>query len=411
MQGESCQGSRAVPLSSLTFTAWSQWKWSLISLDQVLYLTEGFWVELLPSHVVEGLIWAREGQEGEDKLTCLVETHRLRVHPAPVFCFVQEMNDSSAGNQNYSPDPLCCKKKMWDFRGRDDEFSLSFYLPLPSLNRQETLTELGSLVSQEIEVPASLKAALCALHLPGTRHRDFSVRKIAVRFLCHLTAALTATPALPCATGGSWQGKGTGSCSLPRSALPGLRADYTKGSRTALSSSDAPEYFAFLSQGDSPCSNIFLRRRHSSHWWQHQEFRIFESPWVNQAEMLMQLTIPSSRTEEDWVNRAQKIYISLHVLARNGLHRQVWVNSRCPQVRDKSQSPPCLAQEGDITSFFSGNWRNKDDQGNFSIPTTVWWCPKNISYKYLFNPAEREENRLPHWGLFLCAALLGTFQK
>lgn len=135
MQGESCQGSRAVPLSSLTFTVWSQWKWSVISLDQVLYLTEGFWVELLPSHVVEGLIWAREGQEGEDKLTCLVETHRLRVHPAPVFCFVQEMNDSSAGNQNYSLDPLCCKKNMWDFRGREDEFSLSFYLPLPSLKQ------------------------------------------------------------------------------------------------------------------------------------------------------------------------------------------------------------------------------------------------------------------------------------
>lgn len=105
----------------------------------MLYLTDGLQVELLFSHVVEGVIWAREREEGEERLMCRfgtvrrkVEIHRLRVHPAPVFCFVQEMNDSSVGNQNYSPDPLCCKKNMQDFRGRADAFSLSSYRPLPS---------------------------------------------------------------------------------------------------------------------------------------------------------------------------------------------------------------------------------------------------------------------------------------
>lgn len=137
----------------------------------------------------------------EDRLICLVEIHRLSVHPAPVFCFVQEMNDSSAGNQNYSPGPLFCKKKMWDFRGREDEFSLSIHIPLPS-PRQTGGSHRPGLpgASRDCQVPTSLKAALCALYLPGTRHMDSSVRKIAVWFLCHLSAVLTATPALPRAT-------------------------------------------------------------------------------------------------------------------------------------------------------------------------------------------------------------------
>lgn len=215
------------------------------------------------------VVWAREGEEGEDRLTCLVEIHRLTLHLAPVFCFVQEINDSSAGNQNYSPHPVCCKKKkkhMWDFRGSEDAFSLSFYIPLPPPRQRGDSHKPGLPgASRDCQVPASLKAALCASYLPGTRHMDFSVRKIAVRSLRHLSAALTASPALPRATGGSWQGKGTGSCSLPRSALLELRADSSKRSRIALSSSDAPEHFAFISQGDNPCSNIFLRRRNSSH--------------------------------------------------------------------------------------------------------------------------------------------------
>ena len=41
VQGEPCWGSRALPLSSPTLPTLSRWKWQEISLDQVLYLTEG----------------------------------------------------------------------------------------------------------------------------------------------------------------------------------------------------------------------------------------------------------------------------------------------------------------------------------------------------------------------------------
>lgn len=117
---------------------------------------------------------------------------------ALVLYFALGRNDSWAGNQNYSPDPLCCKKNMWDFRARQDAFSLSFYMPLPSPRQTGDSHRAGA--SRDCHVPTLLKAALCALYLSGTRHRDFSARKIAARFLCHFSAAVTGTPALSCAT-------------------------------------------------------------------------------------------------------------------------------------------------------------------------------------------------------------------
>lgn len=136
--------------------------------------------------MVDGVIWTRGGEEGEERMTSLVVIQRLRVHPAPVFCFAQEMNDSSVGNQDHSPSPLCCKKNMWDWGERKIHFSSASIYPCLPQGRQEPCTDLGSLVPQDIaQVPALLKAVAFALERPGTRHVGFSVRKIGVRFFCH----------------------------------------------------------------------------------------------------------------------------------------------------------------------------------------------------------------------------------
>lgn len=90
---------------------------------------------------------------------------------------------------------------MWDSKGKEDTFFLSLNIPLPSPRQTAATLRFGPPGTPGIaQVPALLKVAAFALELPGTRHMDFSVRKIAVGFFCHWQAEFTASLASPRAT-------------------------------------------------------------------------------------------------------------------------------------------------------------------------------------------------------------------
>lgn len=90
------------------------------------------------------VVWAREGEKGEERLISLVAIERLRVHPGPVLCFPQGINDSNVGNQDYSPSCLSHKKNVWDCGRKEDAFFLSFNILLPS-PRQTAATHRSGL--------------------------------------------------------------------------------------------------------------------------------------------------------------------------------------------------------------------------------------------------------------------------
>lgn len=75
--------------------------------------------------------------------------------------------------------------------------------------------------------------------------------------------------------------------------------------------------------------------------------------------------------------------------------------------------PPCLTQEDEMTSLFSGNWRNKDT-GEFLNPNNYLVLPNKHQLQIPFQSSwesGKQTATLPHWGLFLSAALLGTFKS
>lgn len=126
-----------------------------------------------------------------------MEIHRLRVHPAPVFCFVQEMNDSSVGNQNYSPDPLCCKKNMQDFRGRADAFSLSSYRPLPSPRQTGDSHRPGSLVPQRLSCPNLTKGSRVCIISPSSQTHGFLCKENCCKIPMPLVSSTHSHPSTP----------------------------------------------------------------------------------------------------------------------------------------------------------------------------------------------------------------------
>lgn len=200
---------------------------------------------------------------------------------------------------------------------RKMHFSSASTYPLPP-PRQTGATHGPGLpgASRYCPGPSLAEGGRLCIRAARNQTRGFLCKKNWCTFFLPLVSSVRS---LPTPLEGCRQGKGAHSCSLPRSAPHGLGANLPKISTTALSSSDAPAYFAFLSQGVSPWSNIFLRSRHSSKTTggSIKNSEHSESRWTNQAKMLMQLTIPSSKIKIDWVNGAQKMFISLYLLARN----------------------------------------------------------------------------------------------